>query len=116
MNGILLAATIAVALIFSNCLIMEGETPDDNSEVYVAWAYSPSRCQQMLDKEAGHHVVITEHGERILRRKLTLIPESATVLASAYPVHLRIIVPSCQPALHAALVAQLSEQIDQVVR
>jgi len=73
MNGILLAVTIAAALIFSNCLIMEGETTlYDNSEVYVAWAYSPSRCQEMLDKEAGHHVVITEHGERILRSMLNL--------------------------------------------
>jgi len=72
MNGILLVATIAAALIFSNCLIMEGEMSDDNSEVYVAWAYSPSRCQEMLDKEARHHVVITEHRERILMSMLNL--------------------------------------------
>jgi len=72
MNGKLLAAAIASALIFSNCLIMEGETSGDNSEVYVAWAYSPTGCQEMLDKEAGHHMMITQHTERIFRSVLNL--------------------------------------------
>jgi len=72
MNGKLLAAVIASALIFSNCLIMESDMSGDNSGVYVAWAYSLPGCQEMLDKEAGHHVVITEHSERILRSVLNL--------------------------------------------
>jgi len=72
MNGTLLAAAIAAALIFSNCLIMESETSGDNSEEYVAWAYSSPGCQEMLDKEAGHHVVMTQHTERIVRSVLNL--------------------------------------------
>jgi hypothetical protein len=55
------------AVLCAGCATISGQTSGGNgSAVYVASAYSLTGCQEKLDEEAGHHVLLTEHAQNVL--------------------------------------------------
>lgn len=99
LSSLLLTGTLGLA----GCITIQGETPQGNTKVWVASAYTLTGCQEKLDEEAGHHVEMSEHTQQIVNSVLSygIMPAyicSGTIAADAASAQATTPAQSLQPA------------------